>query len=76
MLDLLPRPFNQKMRGESVPIITWENCKDETTVALWLIKGWGHVWPGTYTADLADDDLLKKFDAAKIIWDFFKSRRR
>jgi polyhydroxybutyrate depolymerase len=65
------------MRGKSVLIKTWENCKNETTVALWLIKGWGHVWPGIYfTTDLAEDDPLKNFDAAKIIWDFFKSHRR
>jgi polyhydroxybutyrate depolymerase len=72
-----PQPVTQTIRGESVLIKTWENCKNETTVALWLIKGWGHVWPGTYfTADLAENDPLKNFDAAKIIWDFFKSRRR
>jgi len=53
------------------------HLKNETTVALWLIQGWGHVWPGKYfTTDLAEDDPLKNFDAAEIIWDFFKSRRR
>jgi polyhydroxybutyrate depolymerase len=71
------QPVIQRMRGESVLVKTWENCKNDTTVALWLIKGWGHVWPGPYfTADLAENDPLKNFDAAKIIWDFFKSHRR
>jgi polyhydroxybutyrate depolymerase len=72
-----PQPVTQTMRSESVLIKSWENCKNETTVALWLIKGWGHVWPGKYfTTDLAEDDPLKNFDAAEIIWDFFKSRRQ
>ena len=29
-----------------------------------------------FSADLAEDDPLKNFDAAEIIWDFFKSHRR
>lgn len=71
------QPVTRTMRGESVLIKTWENCNNDTTVALWLIKGWGHVWPGKYfTADLDEDDPLKNFDAAEIIWDFFKSRLR
>jgi len=37
----------------------------------------GAITEGEYfTADLAEDDPLKNFDAAEIIWDFFKSRRR
>jgi len=46
-------------------------------VAQYLIENWSHVWPGPYfTADLPENDPLKNFDAAQIIWDFFKSHRR
>ncbi len=71
------QPDTQTVRNGKVLIKSWENCTNETAVALWLIEGWGHVWPGQYfTADLAEDNPLKDFDAAAIIWQFFKSRRR
>jgi polyhydroxybutyrate depolymerase len=60
-----------------VHIKSWEVCRNDTEVALYLIENWGHVWPGKFfTTDLAEDDPLKNFDAAEIIWDFFKSHRR
>lgn len=63
--------------NERVVVKSWENCKDDTGVALWRLAGWGHVWPGKYfTADLAEGDPLKNFDAAAIIWEFFKDRHR
>jgi polyhydroxybutyrate depolymerase len=40
---------------------------------LTTIAGWGHIWPGpTFTADLPADDPLHNFDAAELIWSFFK----
>lgn len=56
---------------------SWENCRNDADVALLLIQGWGHVWPGPYfTSELAKTDPLRGFDAAEIIWAFFKSHRR
>jgi poly(3-hydroxybutyrate) depolymerase len=44
---------------------------------LYLIKNWGHVWPGKYfTAKLAEGNPLKDFDATEIIWDFFRSHHQ
>lgn len=54
-------------------IQTWETCRDQAIVSLYTIENWGHVWPGPYfTTDLPADDPLYNFDAAEIIWHFFK----
>ncbi len=45
-------------------------------VVFYTIKSWGHRWPGEYfSGKLKDDDPLKDFDAAKVIWDFFKGKK-
>ena len=60
-----------------VRVHTWGACSDDTEVVLYHIEDWGHVWPGRYfTAELEEADPLKDFDAAEIIWDFFKSHTR
>ena len=41
------------------------------------MEDWGHVWPGRYyTANLDNENPLKNFDAATIIWDFFEAHTR
>jgi polyhydroxybutyrate depolymerase len=52
-------------------------CKDDSEISLYVIEGGGHRWPG--------DDTVKPFahlgrysrdfDAASVIWDFFKRHR-
>ena len=60
-----------------VTVRSWEQCSDGAAVSLWLIKNWGHNWPGKYfTASLAENDPLKDFDAAEILWEFFKNHPR
>jgi len=72
-----PQAVSKELNGGSVLLKLWADCKDDAEVALYLIRAWGHVWPGNYfTAALAEDDPLRNFDAAEIIWDFFKSHRR
>jgi polyhydroxybutyrate depolymerase len=61
----------------AVHLKSWVDCMNHTGIWLYLIKGWGHVWPGKYfTATLAEGDALRNFDAAEIIWDHFESLRR
>jgi len=65
------------LNAESVRITSWVDCADDTEIELVLIKNWGHVWPGKFfTATLAPDDPLRNFDAAEMIWNFFKGHRR
>ncbi len=60
-----------------VRIHTWGACSNDTEVVLYLMENWGHVWPGRYfTAELEEEDPLKDFDAAEVIWNFFKSHTR
>ena len=75
--DCNPKAAATSLNNGNVHIKSWTICRNDTEVALYLIENWGHVWPGRYfTADLAEDDPLRNFDAAEIIWDFFKSHRR
>jgi polyhydroxybutyrate depolymerase len=62
---------------DRVHLKSWKNCRDDADISLLLIQGWGHVWPGPYfTSDLPEAEPLRDFDAAEIIWAFFKSHRR
>jgi polyhydroxybutyrate depolymerase len=72
-----PQVVSKDLNAGSVLLTSWGDCKDKGDVDLYLIRDWGHVWPGSYfTAALAEGDPLRNFDAAEIIWDFFKSHRR
>lgn len=71
------RTAETDLNSGSVHLKFWGVCRNDTEVALYLIENWDHRWPGKFfTAKLADDDPLKNFDAAEIIWDFFKTKRR
>jgi polyhydroxybutyrate depolymerase len=62
-----------RLREGRVIVKSWEECGDGAAVSLWRIERWGHDWPGMYfTESLPQDDPLKDFDAAEILWDFFK----
>ena len=62
---------------DQVTVRSWEQCSDGTAVSLWLIKNWGHDWPGKYfTGSLPEGNPLKDFDAAPILWDFFKNHTK
>ena len=73
----LNKPTKQKLREGRVEATSWQGCSDHSEVALYLIDGWGHDWPGRYfTAKLPESDPLHQFDAAEIIWSFFESHGR
>ena len=72
-----PRAAETDLNNGSIHLKSWGVCRDDTEVALYLIEKWDHRWPGKFfTAELDDGDPLKNFDAAEIIWDFFKTKRR
>jgi polyhydroxybutyrate depolymerase len=55
----------------------WTDQDNNSCVTLYSLEKWGHEWPGKYfTGSLGDDNPLKGFDAAEIIWQFFKSHTR
>ncbi len=66
-------PVDAYIFGGAVQIRSWDTCRNESVTVLYKIEGWGHTWPGPYfTATLPADDPLFNFDAAEVIWDFFK----
>jgi polyhydroxybutyrate depolymerase len=67
-------PVFSESHQNQVHVQTWRGCRQDNEVVLYLMENWGHVWPGRYeTANLDKENPLKDFDAAAIIWDFFKS---
>jgi polyhydroxybutyrate depolymerase len=70
-------PVSSESRQNSVRIQTWKKCRQNAEVVVYLLKGWGHVWPGLYyTGELDKEDPLKGFDAAAIMWEFFESHSK
>jgi polyhydroxybutyrate depolymerase len=58
-------------------VTTWQDPAHGADVVLYSLEGWGHDWPGPYfSAKLDARDPLRDFDAARIIWDFFKGHTR
>lgn len=57
----------------AVQMKKWDTCLDSSMTVFCKINGWGHIWPGPYfTTQLPDDDPLYGFDAAEMIWSFFR----
>lgn len=66
-------PATRRSTGGRVLVKTWKTCREPAPVALYVVENWGHVWPGPYfTGGLSADDALRNFDAAGIIWEFFR----
>jgi len=67
-------PNETRFRKGRVMVQSWDGCADGAAVSVWLIQNWGHDWPGIhFTGSLPDDEPLKDFDAAEILWDFFEN---
>ena len=63
--------------GGSVELQTWKGCRDGSEVRLYTWNNWGHAWPGPpFTDPLAPDDPFREFNAAEVVWEFFKSHKR
>ena len=63
--------------GGRVQRTAWRNGSGTEMVVLYRIEGWGHVWPGPeFTATMPDGKGLEDFDAAEVVWDFFKKHRK
>ncbi len=68
---------NNGLYGGRVNQILWTDEEGKTAVVLYRIEGWGHVWPGKhFTETMPEGKGLEKFDAAEIVWEFFKQFRR
>ena len=55
---------------------TWGNGCAPARVSLYALEGWGHLWPGPHVTVTPRENPVKNFDAAEIIWHFFKMTTR
>ncbi len=63
----------QLLSNGAVKLTKWSDCSGRSPVWLYVLQDWGHIWPGPYFTDkLENQHPLKGFDAAEVVWDFFK----
>jgi len=68
-----PEPERDALRADRVERQRWKGTEGGAELVLYSLEGWGHDWPGRhFTERLPADDPLRGFDAAEIIWDFFR----
>lgn len=71
-----PEAKAEMLYGGNVHKSTWDE-NQPYEISLYAIDCWGHKWPGRFFTDrLNTDNPLKGFDAAEIIWEFFKRHRK
>lgn len=60
-----------------VVLDSWSDCVDDAAVQLYTLGDWGHRWPrAALTDETGAGDAYYGFDAAEIIWSFFKQHER
>lgn len=65
------------LHGDGILVKTWSSCQNGADVQLYLLKGWGHAWPGgEFTRSLPAENPIREFDAAATIWEYFRTHRR
>ena len=68
------------LQGNAVVEEVWKGCGNggkSAEVRAYMLKDWGHQWAGSYFTDkLPAGHPLKGFDAAEMIWAFFKQYQR
>ncbi|MGD8366929.1 MAG: PHB depolymerase family esterase [Desulfobacterales bacterium] len=63
--------------GGRIHRTAWLDENGAEAVVLYGIAGWGHVWPGpAFTRTMPEGKGIETFDAAAVVWDFFKIHRR
>ncbi len=70
-----PEPEEAALYDGRVVFSRWGG-EDAAPVVLYSIGEWGHVWPGNATIKSGKDPDLAGFDAAELIWEFFKTQSR
>ncbi len=71
------RSVEELLYGGRVHRTAWIDENGDESTVLYRIEGWGHVWPGKrFILELPEGKGLEGFDAAEILWSFFKKHRR
>jgi polyhydroxybutyrate depolymerase len=70
-------PVEKGAFGGRVTESSWTDSTGGNEVRVLRILGWAHEWPGgPFTRALPPEDPLRDFDAAAVIWSFFKQYPR
>lgn len=70
-------PARETLYNGAVTRQVWTDGDNNNCVILFSLERWGHEWPGKYfTGKLDNDNPMKGFDAAEIIWQFLKDHKR
>ncbi len=70
------RPKRQTLWGGKVELQTWLGCTLRSEVLLYTLDGWGHSWPGAQGGRALRNPKGEAFDAAEMMWKFFRTKRR
>jgi polyhydroxybutyrate depolymerase len=68
----LPEPRVDRLSSERILRKTWVSKRASPCVVLYSLQEWGHVWPGPHVTVDHPWEAVPDFDAAEIIWEFFK----
>jgi len=66
--------FSDEPVKGSVIVRRWAGCRPRGSVALYIVGGGGHTWPGARGGGNFLGGTNKDVDASAVIWDFFKDK--
>lgn len=58
--------------ASGVTLETWGGCADGTEVSLYVLRGFGHAWPGGRRGSPWGDSPRASIDASEAMWTFFR----
>lgn len=67
--------YAEEPAGESVSLLTWDDCPPDAATELYVVDGGGHAWPGSdFSASIEAVVGFTTFEivATELIWDFFE----
>lgn len=67
-------PVEEPVKG-AVTVRRWSECKPRGEVALYVVGGGGHTWPGATVGGALLGGVSKDIDASAVIWEFFRDQR-
>lgn len=71
------KEINEMIYSQDVLHNVWSDSTGMKIIELYLLREWGHKWPGEYFSNkLFNSNPLYGFGAAEIIWEFFKKNKR
>ena len=65
--------YNADNHGTKVEISSYLGCHSGSEVVLMSVEGMGHLWPGSASENVKEDQgNINGINASQTIWDFFQ----